>query len=364
MPAQRPESPISATKKVRTAVTRRGKRFIMDLFPNLRDAGMRWSEDDASSMAASVAYYLALSLFPMMLLLISGIGIFLRFTHTGKDAEQQILATVETHASPVVKEQIQQVLSQLRDHSLVSGPFGILAAVLASIGVFAQIDRGFDRIFRIPPRKEATVSGTIVRVLRHRFLAFIMLLALGGLIVILFTASMLIAQLRSITGQTLPSFSHAFSAVEFGFAIVANALLFSLVFRVLPKRTVRWSDALRGGLLTAVIWELGREVLGVFLVGMRYTSAYGAIGSFIAILLWCYYGISIVFFGAEYVQTLENRRQQRLAADQAGSGTDSIVDDSMVDEVAAASELEDDTALESCSDDGTRVRPRRSLDKT
>jgi membrane protein len=73
---------------------------------------------------------------------------------------------------------------------------------------------------------------------------------------------------------------------------------------------VRWLDALRGGLLAAVIWELGREVLGVFLIGMRYTSAYGAIGSFIAILLWCYYGCSILFFGAEYVQAIENRRHK------------------------------------------------------
>jgi membrane protein len=228
--------------------------------------------------------------------------------------------------------------------------------VMASIGVFAQIDRGFDRIFRIPPRKQATFSGTIVRVLRHRFLAFIMLLALGGLIVILFTASMLLAQLRSITGKTLPSMSQAFSAVEFGFAILANALLFTLVFRVLPKRTVGWLDALRGGLLTAVIWELGREVLGVFLVGMRYTSAYGAIGSFIAILLWCYYGISIVFFGAEYVQTLENRRQQRLATEKANSEKESTTGDALTEQ-----ESDGLATSNSCSEeDEARIRPRRS----
>jgi uncharacterized BrkB/YihY/UPF0761 family membrane protein len=72
-------------------------------------------------------------------------------------------------------------------------------------------------------------------------------------------------------------------------------------------------DALRGGVLAALIWEVGREILGVFLIGMRYTSAYGAIGSFIAILLWCYYAISILFFGAEYVQAIESRRQRQQA---------------------------------------------------
>lgn len=287
-------------------------RWVKDFFPNLRDAGIRWNEDDASSMAASVAYYLALSLFPMMLLLTSGVGIFLEFTHMGKDAEQQILDTVGTHGSPVIKGQIEQVLTQLRSHSLVSGPFGVLAAILAAIGVFAQIDRGFDRIFRIPATKQTSVTRTIYRVVRHRFSAFLMLVCLGGMILLLFAASMAIAQIRSITNSTLPSMVHVFGVFELGFAVLANGLLFTLVYRWLPKKPVRWMDAIRGGLLAASIWELGREVLGVFLIGMRYTSAYGAIGSFIAILLWCYYGISIIFFGAEYVQVLGLRHQGEL----------------------------------------------------
>lgn len=285
-------------------------------------------------MAASVAYYLALSLFPMMLLLTSGIGLYLRFTHTGRNAEQQILSTVETYASEHVKIHIEQVLGQLRDHSLVSGPFGMIAAILAAIGVFAQIDRGFDRIFRIPSQKSTTVSGTVVRVLRHRLFAFLMLLSLGGLIVVLFTASMLLAQVRSITGQTVPVMAHAFNWFEMGFAVLANACLFTLVYRILPKRRVYWLDALRGGMLAALIWEMGREILGVFLIGMRYTSAYGAIGSFIAILLWCYYAISILFFGAEYVQAIETRRVERQEITPYIELESSIPDDEIDPQVA------------------------------
>jgi membrane protein len=315
MPALDSNASTTDSPSVTDLVAQRGKRWVLDFFPNLRSAGIRWAEDDAGSMAASVAYYLALSLFPMLLLLTSGIGLYLRFTNTGKNAEQQILSTVETYASEDVKIHIEQVLGNLRDHSLVSGPFGVAAAILAAIGVFAQIDRGFDRIFRIPAKKSSSFSGTIGRVVKHRFFAFVMLLSLGGMIVVLFTASMLLAQVRSITGQTLPVMAHAFSWVELGFTMVANSLLFTLVYRVLPKRQVRWTDALRGGVLAAIIWELGRELLGVFFIGMRYTSAYGAIGSFIALLLWCYYAISILFFGAEYVQAIETRRQSMRGSD-------------------------------------------------
>lgn len=295
--------------EVKTAVLKSGKHWIRNFFPNLRDAGIRWSEDDASSLAASVAYYLALSLFPMMLVLTSCFGIFLQFSQTGKKAEEQILSMVETHASPVIKKQFEQVLTQLQNHSVVSGPFGFLAATVAAIGIFAQIDRGFDRIFRIPVEKDADVRRTIYRVMKSRFLAFLMLAGLGGSILMMFAAGMVLAQFRSITTSTVPSMNHLFGFFEFGSTVIANGLLFSMVYRWLPKKFVCWKDAIRGGLLAACIWELGREVLGVFLIGMRYSSAYGAVGSFIAILLWCYYGISILFFGAEYVQVLQLRRQ-------------------------------------------------------
>ena len=131
--------------EVQTAVVKSGKHWIRNFFPNLRDAGIRWSEDDASSLAASVAYYLALSLFPMMLVLTSGFGIFLQFSKTGKKAEEQILSMVEIHASPIIKKQIEQVLTSLQNHSIVSGPFGFLAATLAAIGGFERDRRRAER---------------------------------------------------------------------------------------------------------------------------------------------------------------------------------------------------------------------------
>jgi len=286
-------------------------RWFSSLFPNLRDAAIRWGEDDAGSLAASVAYYLALSLFPMLLLLTTGIGLFLRFTELGHDAQQQLLETVAQHASPVIEEQVRQVLQQLKEKSLVGGPVGTLAAILAAIGVFAQLDRGFDRVWRIPTRKGQSLQRTILTVLHHRMLAFCMLLGLGGMVVVLFVAQMAVTHVQSIASSSLPILSQAFHTLQYSFVVVANALLFGMVFKWLPKKEVGWNEALRGGLLVAVIWELGRFVLGMFLIGMQYTSAYGVIGSFIAILLWCYYGMSIVFFGAEYVQVLQRRHQEQ-----------------------------------------------------
>ncbi len=373
-PTKSPE--FERLAEVHTAVIKSGKHWIMNFFPNLRDAGVRWSEDDASSLAAAVAYYLALSLFPMMLLLTSGFGIFLQFSKTGKKAEEQILSMVETHASPIIKKQIEQVLTQLQSHSIVSGPFGFLAATLAAIGIFAQIDRGFDRIFRIPVEKDADVRRTIYRVMKSRFLAFLMLAGLGGTILVMFAAGMVLAQFRSLTTSTVPSMNYLFGVFELGSTVVANGLLFSLVYRWLPKRYVCWQDAIRGGLLAACIWELGRVILGVFLIGMRYSSAYGAVGSFIAILLWCYYGISILFFGAEYVQVLQLRRQGSPTTDEDETGrtftgakqeSDTLVAQSDESTGAFGNDSEEDSwgrTRFSLPPDVIKQRPRKSAEQS
>ena len=279
--------------------------WFKSLFPNVRDAAIRWTEDDASSLAASVAYYLALSLFPLMLLLFSGLGLFLQFTHLGKNVEQQFLSAVSTYGSPLIEKLFHDILSQLRTQSVVTGPSGLFASVLAAIGVFCALDRGLDRIWRIPPKKERSFRGSMKQLIRDRFWAFIMLISLGGMMAMLFVANMVFAQVRSLAGSTIPGLIHVAGIFDFCCTILANSVLFALAYRWLPKKPVRWKEAFRGGLLAASIWELGRIVLGMFLIGMRYTSAYGAIGSFIALLLWFYYGVSIFFFGAEYVQVLQ-----------------------------------------------------------
>jgi membrane protein len=298
----------------------RQRAWVRSLFPNLREAAIRWSEDDAGSLAASVAYYLALSLFPMLLLLITGVGLFLEFTKLGQDAQSLLLDQISEHGSEVIREQVSQVLQQFKKQSVVSGPVGTMMAILAAIAVFAQLDRGFDRIWRIASKKGLSLQKTIINVLLHRCFAFLMLLSLGGMVVGLFISQMIIGQVKAQVFQKLNLWFGAsehgldfgYSIFQFILVITMNALLFGMVYKWLPKKDVGWHEALRGGLLASVIWELGRMVLGVFLIGMKYTVAYGVVGSFIALLLWCYYGMSIVFFGAEYVQVLQQRKLEAL----------------------------------------------------
>jgi membrane protein len=86
--------------------------------------------------------------------------------------------------------------------------------------------------------------------------------------------------------------------------VLLKAAVFTLIYRWLPKPDVRWSEALRGGIFASIVWEIGRNVLTCFLVGAKYSSAYGVVGSFIVVLLWIYYAITVLFLGAEYIQCI------------------------------------------------------------
>ena len=187
----RPVDRLSAIGLVRS-----GSQYTREVFDSLLAAVRRWQADDASGMAATVAYYLALSLFPMLLLLIAGVGLVMRFTRMGQDAEVQILCIVAEHCSTSLESQVREVLSQLRENSVVSGPFGLASAILAAISVFHQFERAFDKIWRVPPPKKAGWKVALRRLAVQRLAAFMLFLGVGLAIVGTLAANVAIGYLR------------------------------------------------------------------------------------------------------------------------------------------------------------------------
>lgn len=288
--------------------------FVGELCGNLFIAYRRWQRDDAMSLAAAVSFYLSLSIFPMLLLLTGGVGMVMKYSTLGNDAHKQILEIASEHVSPNLESKIEHVLNQFQQQSTANGPIGFLTTLLAAIGVFYQFERAFDKIWRIPPASSKNLFGTVLCVLKERLAAFALLASVGVGIVAILVVNMAVGIISRwfsgtyLSGLILLTTSHTILTV------VLNSFAFGVIYRWLPKRPVKWRDAFRGGLLTSILWEIGRQILGTFLIGMRYTTAYGAIGSFIGLLLWFYWGVSLLLFGAEYVLVLSRRniRQANL----------------------------------------------------
>jgi membrane protein len=262
--------------------------------------------------AAGIAYYLALSFFPLLMVLVAGLGAVLAWTQTGQEAQREVMAAIGQQASPELAKQVDRMLDAVKDRAPASGPIGFVALVASAILIFAQLDTAFDRIWRLPVNPHATWRSWVARLVFQRLKALGMLVGVGGFVVlVMFTSTAWTAIERALEPRfaLAPWFQWATSL---WLNLLLNWCAFSLIYRVVPRASVPWWDAIRGGLLAALLWEAGRIALSAYLLHLNYPSAYGIIGSFLAVMLWAYYVSLVILFGAEYVRVLgEERTEQR-----------------------------------------------------
>jgi membrane protein len=272
------------------------------IFRHLVRAYFQWLADDGSLMAGAVAFYAALSFFPLLLVLIGGLGALMRTTELGQDARQHVLDFIEDYASLTARENTAQILDQVGEQWNVGGTLGGVFLLFAAAAMFVQFEHAFDRIWNTQDRQSRGFVGAVRNLVVYRLRAFVMLLALGGLVLVGFIANLTLTTLRDMTGDFGRS-DLPWWVMQFGLGMALNVLALTALYKVLPKVTVHWREAARGALLTAVLWEFGRLILTRALVYSRY-SAYGLVGSFIALMLWMYFAAAVLFFGAEYIQVI------------------------------------------------------------
>jgi membrane protein len=222
----------------------------------------------------------------------------------GQDAEHQVLTFVGEQVSPALARQVREILSHVQDRSAVGGPLGALGVLIAAIAGFTQFERAFDHMWDVPTPDERGLLAMLRHTLIERGVAFLMLVGVALLIVIVFVASMVIAALDAFFTERLGFHAIPGPSLRVFATIMLNTCLFMLLYRYLPPAKVRWDEALRAGLLAAGGWELGRIILSAYVIGTRYTSAYGLVGSFLAVQLWCYYAVAVILFSGEYLKEI------------------------------------------------------------
>ena len=277
---------------------------------------MKWQEDDGLTWAASLAYYAAFSFFPLVLVLISGAGFVLKFSQKAELKKEQLVRIVSEQTSKDVGDEMDKVLSGVQTNAPISGPIGLATLAFGAIGIFMQLEAAFDRIWKVTsnggPRR--TLWRILRTVLFTRLRAFLMLIGVGIIVLAAFTANMVLSGISRYTDQ-MPMGAVVFHFMQLGLSAFLNGLMFTLIYRVIPKRHVPWKQAIGGGLVAGVAWEIGRQLLAFLIVGKSYT-AYGVIGSFIVLMLWFYYASVVLLFGASFVavESIEQTETPRGSA--------------------------------------------------
>jgi membrane protein len=283
-----------------------GMSMIRKIARRLWSAYQGFLEHEGTLSAAAIAYCVALSFFPLLLVLVAVLGWVLAWTNAGQEAQQQLLETIRQQASQNLAEQVEQSLAAVSAKAPAGGPIGFVVLVISAIAIFAQIDTALDRIFKVPVDPHEGWLRWIGRLLFERLKALGMLLGVGGFIVLAMVASMVLSGVLQAMEPAAEAGPWIQWATSFWINLGLNLLALTLIYRTLPKPGIRWREALRGGIVAAILWEVGRQALAAYLLRLNYPSAYGIIGSFLAVMLWAYYASLVVLFGAEYVRVLRD----------------------------------------------------------
>lgn len=260
-----------------------------------------WRKDDATVLAAALAYFASVSIAPLLVLVVALVGLFV-----GRQAAQeQLLAQLRTVVGAQGTEFLAAALANASQPTLASAA-GILSFVLlvwASTNVFTQLHNALNKIWLVDAPSD--IRGTVRGSVRSRLLAFAMVFVAAFLLMVFMVISTTLAALARFGVLLLPSSEWIWQLGNYLAMFVIGTLLFAVMFKVLPDAHTAWRDVLLGAAVTSLLFGAGNYVLGLYLVHAG--PAYGAVASFAVFLLWVFYSAQIFFFGAEFAKVYSHR---------------------------------------------------------
>jgi membrane protein len=200
--------------------------------------------------------------------------------------------------------------------SILATLLGGLALAFGATGVFIQLQDALNTIWKVAPNPDKGLVHTV----RSRILSLAMIVVIGFLLLISLVISAALQALHTYFSTLLPGLDLLWQLVNVVVSIIVISFLFAAVFKILPDAKIKWSDVWVGALATALLFSIGKYLIGLYLGQSSAASLYGAAGSLVLILLWVYYSSLIVFFGAEFTQIYARRSGSNIQPD-----TDAVV---------------------------------------
>ena len=253
-----------------------------------------WSKDKVPRLGAALAYYTAFSLAPLLLIGISIAGLALGREAAQGRVQDELAVLLGPQGAHTVQDMIASAWKP--DTGRWSLVVGVVMLLFGASGVFGQLQDALNTIWEVQPDPQRGIWGTI----RDRFFSFVMVLGTGFLLLVSLLFSAAVGALAHRLGAAGP-------AVSLIASLLLATGLFAAIFKVLPDAKVRWRDVWVGAAATAVLFAVGKELLGLYIGRSSVSSGYGAAGSVLVLLLWVYYAAQILFLGAEFTQVWANR---------------------------------------------------------
>lgn len=282
---------------------------VKDIWQLLIDTGRRWYEANTFQLGAALAFYTVFSLAPLVLIAVAGAGLFF-----GEEAaRQQINEEITRLAGPEVSASFDQMMGIINESGsgLMATGIGVLLLIVGATSVFTQLQTALNAVWGVETRP----GDGIFQLLIGRFWTFAMLLVIGFLLLVsLVLSAGLAAVAQWMHPETLPGGPYLWQALNALVSFALTTLLFAMIYKVLPEAETHWRDVLSGAAVTALLFAIGKHLIGLYLGQNSLVSAYGAAGSLVLILLWVYYSSQILLLGAEFTSVLGQRRAGKTSS--------------------------------------------------
>ncbi len=267
---------------------------VTALWGLLKGTFTQWNEDKPFQLAAALSYYTLFSLAPLLIIAIAVAGLVF-----GQEAAQhQIVGAIQGIVGRQSAEAIQEMIKNAgtRGAGITATLLGVGTLLIGAGGVVGQLQDSLNTIWGVAPKPGLGILG----LLRARFFSLAMVVGLGFLLLV----SLLVSAALTVALQFLGAGGESvlWQGVEFLVSVGVSTLLIALIYKVLPDVHMAWRDVCIGAAVTALLFTLGKFLIGLYLGSSATESAYGAAGSLVVVLLWVYYSALIFFFGAEFTQ--------------------------------------------------------------
>jgi len=264
-----------------------------------------WLEDKAPRLGAALAYYAAFSISPLLILLVAFAGVFVK-----GDTLSQVEGEIAVIAGDNAAEAIGAIIRGAHESPASSAAtiLGVITLIIGATGVFGQLQDAMNTIWEVTPKPRRVWMD----ILRTRLLSFALVVAIGVVIVASLILSAFLAAASKYFQEALPITGPVWPVADFALSFGTTTLLFAMMFKILPDVDIEWRDVWLGAAVTAALFAVGKIGIGLYLGRSSFKSAYGAAGSFLALLAWVYYSSQILFFGAEFTQVYTMRHGHRF----------------------------------------------------
>ncbi|HEY2254958.1 MAG TPA: YihY/virulence factor BrkB family protein [Variovorax sp.] len=265
------------------------------LFDLCKQSVASWRADYAPSMGAALAYYTVFSVAPLILIVISVVGL----VFGREEARGEIFAQLSGLMGADGARGVQAMLEALNKpaQGILATVIGIVLALVGATTVFGELQDALDRIWRAPPRND--ING-LLNLMRVRLLSFSMIMGIGFLLMVSLVVSAALAALGEWWAPVFGDWAAMAQGVNFVVSFLMVTVVFALIYKIMPRVSVQWRDVWVGATVTAVLFTIGKHLIGLYIGRTGLASGYGAAGSLVVVLVWVYYSAQIFLLGVEF----------------------------------------------------------------